>query len=117
MAHDDPFGLPPVNGDLRAAAARLRENQAPERPRSGPPEENGVRITAIARGDDEELRLSWAEYNGRKFLNIRVWKKAEDGTWWPEKGKGLTVRTRELPAFADGIAKAVELALQEGRHG
>jgi hypothetical protein len=108
----DALGLPLPPRDLRDTASRLREKMQPERAKSVPPEENGVRLATIARGEDEELRLSWAEYNGRPFLNIRVWKKAEDGTWWPEKGKGLTVRVRELPDFAEGMAKAMELAFE-----
>lgn len=113
----DPFNLPPVQHDLGQAASRLREKLAPEAKRSGAPEENGVRLTTIKRGDDEELRLSWAQYNGRNFLNIRVWKKGADGAWWPEKAKGMTVRVRELADFADGVGKAVELAMSEGRRG
>lgn len=78
MSHDD-FGLPPLQGDLRAAAARLREKQEPERHRTGTPEENGIRITTIARGEDEELRLSWAEYNGHKFeMRDRMREEASD---------------------------------------
>ena len=77
----------------------------------------GSRLHAsIARGDDEELRLSWAEYNGRHFLNLRIWKKDDSGAWWPEKGKGCTVRVRELADFADGVAKVVDLAAREAAH-
>lgn len=114
----DAFGLPPLKADLRGSAAKLRAKQGPDKPK-GPPEENGQRIATIARGDDEELRLSWAEYNGRHFLNIRIWRKADDGAaWFPDKTKGLTVRIRELPDFAEGIAKAVDLAASEAAaHG
>ena len=109
MPENDASGLPPLKTDLRGAASRLRNKTAPERPRAGPPEENGVRLATIARGEDEELRLSWSEYNGRNFLNVRIWKRREDG-WWPEKGKGMTVRLRELADFAEGVAKAVDMA-------
>jgi hypothetical protein len=53
---------------------------------------------------------------GRNFLSLRVWNRREGG-WWPDKEKGLTVRLRELADFADGVAKAVELAAKEPRHG
>ena len=111
---DDLFA--PIGADLRGAAARLREKTVPERQRGAPPEENGVRLATIRRSEDEELRLAWAEYNGAHFLNIRLWKRFELG-WWPEKGKGLTVRRRELAGFAEGVAKAVDMAAGEEPHG
>lgn len=66
---EDAFGLPPLPNDLRAATSRLRERSSPPPPASSPPSENGVRLATIPRGDEEELRLSWAEYNGRNLLN------------------------------------------------
>lgn len=81
-----------------------------------PPEENGVRLATIRRSEEEEVRLSWAEYNGRHFLNVRVWTRRSSG-WWPDREKGLTVRVRELPAFAEGLAKAVEMAAKEPPRG
>lgn len=98
------------NYDLRDAARQLRQ-VAPSSPgsRGRPPQENGERLATIARGTDEQLRLSWAEYNGANFLNLRVWKRIEDG-WWPERGKGLTVRMNELADFAEGVAAAMDAA-------
>ena len=40
--------LPPLKTDLRGAASRLRDKTAPERPRGGPLEENGVRLADMA---------------------------------------------------------------------
>ena len=106
---DDPFGLPPVRNDLQAQADRLRQKTAPQQHGDRKaPEENGVRLATINRSEDEELRLAWSEYNGRHFLNIRVWNRRDNG-WWPDKTKGMTVRVRELPDFADGIAKALAI--------
>ncbi len=85
--------------DLRQAAGRLRTQLRPsDRPRTAP-EENGERLATIPRSEGEELRLNWSEYNGHHFLNIRLWAQGDDGTWWPQKDKGLTVRVRELPDF------------------
>lgn len=106
----DVFGLPPTSNALREAAGRLQARQSPER---APPEENGERLVTIQRGEDEEVRLSWATYNGRPFLNVRVWKKDDAGAWWPEKSKGLSVRVKELPAFAEGLAQAMDRAIKE----
>jgi hypothetical protein len=93
--------------DLRQAAGRLRTQLRPsDRPRTAP-EENGERLATIPRSEGEELRLNWSEYNGHHFLNIRLWAQGDDGTWWPQKDKGLTVRVRELPDFAEGVAAAL----------
>ncbi len=96
--------------DLRQAAGRLRTQLRPsDRPRTAP-EENGERLATIPRSEGEELRLNWSEYNGHHFLNIRLWAQGDDGTWWPQKDKGLTVRVRELADFAEGVAAAVDRA-------
>ena len=74
---------------LSEKAAALRERQRPERTA---PVENGERLVTIARNDNDELRLNWAEYNGHNFLNVRVWTQSDDGQWFPHRDKGLTVR-------------------------
>jgi hypothetical protein len=99
----DVFGPPPIASTLRDAAA----------PDRSPPEENGERLVTIQRGEDDEVRLSWARYSGRPFLNVRVGKTDDAGTWWPEKSKGLSVRVKELPAFAEGLAQSIDRALKE----
>ena len=97
--------------DLHQAAARLHDAQRPLAATRAP-EENGVNLATIPRRDGDQLRVSWAEYQGRNFVNVRVWTEGSDGQWWPQKDKGLTVRLAELPDFAAGIAKAVDMALE-----
>jgi len=74
------------------------------------PVENGERLATIPRRDGDELRLSWAEYNGHNFLNVRVWHKDDNANRFPYRDKGLTVRLAELEEFVEGIQKAVKLA-------
>jgi len=95
--------------NLRASAQGLRQAY-PQRPAASAPVDTGKRLATIPRGDAEELRVSWAEYEGRPFLSLRVWKKDSSGSWWPDKAKGLTVRVRELADFVDGVAAAVDEA-------
>ncbi|MHB2017729.1 MAG: hypothetical protein ACYCW6_12335 [Candidatus Xenobia bacterium] len=103
--------------DLRSRAAGLRQQMQPQHQsqRTGEaPQENGIRLATMTRFDGTELRMSWAEYNGHRFLNVRVWTQdASSGTWWPDKTRGLSIRLRELADVAEGLEKALELAQQE----
>ena len=96
-------------GNLDSMAARLRDSQAPL-PEKQAPEENGVRLATIPRRDGDELRVNWSEYKGHNFVNLRIWREG-DGGWFPVKEMGLTIRLAELADFAEGIGKAVELAI------
>jgi len=54
--------------DLRDRAARLR-GQLPPLPTDGhPPEDTGRRLATCPRGKEEELRISWCEYEGNPYL-------------------------------------------------
>ena len=95
--------------NLNSMAARLRDSQAPL-PAKQAPEENGLRLASIPRRDGDELRVNWSEYQGHNFVNVRIWREGTAGQWYPVKEMGLTIRLAELADFAEGIAKAVELA-------
>ena len=56
-----------------------------------------VTIAKIDKNSAEEIRFSFAEWNGKRYLDIRVWVKAD-----PEEGKG------ELPT-KKGIRFNLEL--------
>jgi hypothetical protein len=99
--------------DFRATADRLRAANAMFSPSSTakqPPVERGERLATIPRGDSEELRIVWDQYEGKPYLSLRVWTKDAAGGWWPDKAKGVTIRRRELAAFADGFAVALDRA-------
>ena len=71
------------------------------------PVETGKRLTTLPRGDREEVRVNWDEFNGRKFLNIRLWWLADDGAWVPDTKRGITVRVGELLPFQRAVAAAI----------
>lgn len=75
------------------------------------PQENGVRLATMKRGDDEELRVNWSEYNGKNFLSVRVWTRSGEA-WFPVKDKGVTIRLHELGDFAEGVGRALDLAAE-----
>lgn len=74
-----------------------------------PPAETGQRLAAFprkgARGEETELRVSIDEYEGHRYIGLRVWRRDFHGQWWPTQ-KGLSVRRAELAGVIE--------ALQEG---
>jgi Transcriptional Coactivator p15 (PC4) len=95
--------------DLRNRAEQLRQ-QLPERRTATPPQENGKRIGTIERSADEEIRVNWSEFEGKPFVSLRLWKRGDDGQWWPDGKRGMSVRIRELPDLAAAIAEALDIA-------
>jgi hypothetical protein len=95
--------------DLRDRAERFRR-QLPERRPATPPAENGRRIATLKRSDNEEVRVNWSEFEGKPFLSLRFWKRGDDGQWWPDGKRGISIRIRELPDLAAAIAEALDLA-------
>ncbi len=95
---------------MRERSGELRQALPSKASAATPPEERGKRLATLRRGDSEELRLAWQEYQGRPFLSVRLWTRDDAGSWWPDKARGFTVRVRELADFADGVAAAVEEA-------
>ena len=96
---------------VRERAERLRGALPPERV-AAPPVERGKRLATIPRSPTEELRVCWDAFEGRPYLSIRVWTRSADGGWWPDSKRGMSVRLRELPAFADVVGDAVDLAAE-----
>ncbi len=94
--------------DLRDRANRLRQAMPPRAPAT-PPRENGRRLGTINRSETEEIRINWSEFEGHPFFSIRMWKRYDDGTWWPDK-RGIAIRVRELPDLVVAISEAIELA-------
>src|SRR3954453_4510432 len=95
---------------LRNRAGSLRR-QFPERRQATPPTETGRRIGTIARSADEEIRVAWCEYEGRPYVSVRMWNRdSNNGSWWPDPKKGMSIRLRELPGIAEAIAEAIDLA-------
>jgi hypothetical protein len=100
--------------DIRERAERLRQ-QLPPRRAATPPPENGRRLGTVNRSPTEELRVNWSEFEGRPFVSLRWWKRGDDGGWWPDSKRGLSVRIRELPDLAAAIAEALDLAEENQR--
>src|SRR4051794_25516718 len=93
--------------DLRDRASRLRE-QLPPRRQSVAPVENGRRVATIERADGEEIRINWCDYEGKPYVSIRLWKRSQDGSWWPDGKRGMSWRIREIPDIAEAVAELLD---------
>jgi len=67
------------------------------RPTDSSPVDEGVKLATLSRGPDVELRIRAKEFKGHRFIDVREWsRKAADQDWWPVKGRGITIKMREL---------------------
>jgi hypothetical protein len=96
---------------LAEEAEELRSLCSAQPPKG--PKDNGKRLVAIPRGDNEELRLVWSAYDGHSYLNVSLWRLDSNGAFRPVGEKTMSVRKSELADFADGVSMAIELARQE----
>jgi Transcriptional Coactivator p15 (PC4) len=61
------------------------------------PTDDGVKLGTLSRGPDTELRIRAKEFKGHRFIDVREWSRtAADQDWWPVKGRGVTIKLREL---------------------
>jgi hypothetical protein len=78
--------------------------------RGEPLSDDGVKLATLSRGPNRELRIRWREFKGHCFLDLREWSvNPKNSQWWPEKGKGITIKARELQGVAAAITMAIEL--------
>src|SRR5689334_143522 len=77
---------------------------------AAPPDPTGRPLATLQRGRGEELRVSLDEFEGHPFVSLRVWAPGPTGELWPVRGKGVSVRVRELLDVADALREAADLA-------
>lgn len=66
---------------------------------------NDTVLVDIPRGDKDLLRLAMREYEGKRYIDLRVWFIAPDGAWKPT-GKGTTIRPKELARAVAALERA-----------
>lgn len=99
-------GNAPSAEDIRARA-RAHEARHPPRPAPEAPDPGKV-LVSIPRPDGTELRVSVHRYQGRDFVRVAPWSRGQGEAWWPAKGKGVTVKVRELGRVAAALADAMD---------
>lgn len=75
------------------------------------PQPSGETLATLPRkgpdGARQELRVVLDEYQGHRYISVRLWQAGQDGAFWPLKGKGVSIRLGE----AEGVAAALQQAL------
>lgn len=95
--------------DPASLRARLAARPAaPAVPSQGAPDPGRI-LARLSRTDGTELRVSLHRYQGRPFVRVGPWQSSAADAW-PVKGKGATVKVRELAAVAAGLLDALEAA-------
>jgi len=94
--------------DAEKAKATLDSFRASMKPKGGTWEEPdpGKILTACKRTDGSELRISLKEYQGRPWVDARIWQ-TEGERMIPTK-KGVGFKTRELPEVVEALMAAME---------
>ena len=97
--------------DLKQKASELRQS-LPKQGGGNAPQDSGIRLATFPRPEGE-LRFTWNTYEDRPYLRFQLWSKSDDGSFWPVKGQGLSIKIKDLPDLAEGLQKALDLALAE----
>lgn len=72
--------------------------------------DQGEVLARMSRPDGTELRVSSHVYEGKPYLRISPWQRGEGDSWWPVKGRGCTVKVREIGDVILGLDAAMERA-------
>ena len=61
-------------------------------------------MTIIEKNDAEQIHVRLAENSGRRYVDLRVHFRADDGDWRPTK-KGVTLNPIKLPELITGLQR------------
>lgn len=86
------------NAMARKDSSVLRAPHETESPSRLPTTIPAPASLALPRGDNEELRIELASYEGHSFVQARLHFRGTDGEWHPTR-KGVTFKLRELGAI------------------
>ena len=83
-----------------------------DQPRQQAPVDDGVPLAALPRNNgQEELRVGLKEYQGNRYVSLRVWGlDPGSDSWFPVRGKGCSVRLGEAEAVVEALRKAITTA-------
>ena len=67
----------------------------------------------VVKNSLEIIRFQVTEFRGKRYGDIRVYYRDDNGEWKPTK-KGLTLSPELWPEFVDGIRKIGEQLQEQG---
>ena len=108
---------PPSAEDIRARA-RAHEAQRPAPAPSSAPDSGRI-LARIHRQDGTELRVSLHHWEGdpsKPYVRVAPWQSGAADAW-PVKGKGVTVKVRELARVASALADAMDATAGDNPSG
>ena len=77
-----------------------------------PPPDHGEVLFKAERGrpgqQPEVFEVSVKEYQGRRYVDLRMWWKGLSGDWLPGK-KGISIRATEIEGVIRALNKAAEI--------
>ena len=82
-------------------------NRLDPRPNVEAPRDDGETLLERPRNETEKFRLTLKTYEGRPFIDARIYFRGTDGGWHPTK-KGVSIRVGELAAVVDALQGALE---------
>jgi len=62
-------------------------------------------ISEFQKNDNEKVRVEISSFQGKQYLNFRIWFKGDDGDFHPSK-KGITISTDLVDELKKSIDKA-----------
>ena len=75
----------------------------------------GTVLASVPRTDGTQLRVSVHTFEGRPYVRVAPWASRDGGrSWWPIRGKGASVRVRELAAVAAALLDAIDVVGNDG---
>ena len=67
-------------------------------------------ISQVKKNSREVIRICEKEYEGYKFIDLRVYyQDKKDGNWYPTNKKGISLTPNTVPDVIEGILKAMEV--------
>lgn len=117
---DGPWNAPPVAPPVDALRARANAAVTQQKARDARASTNapdpGTVLATAARPDGTELRVSLHSFEGKPFVRVAPWQRSGDA-WWPVKGKGVTVKVRELATVAAALLDAIDASNDDAAKG
>lgn len=70
-------------------------------------------LAVIERSETEHLKISISEYNGKSYLNMRIFFTTDGGETWIPTKKGVTFTPDQIEILRDAVDDAMKEFMAE----